>query len=73
MSRFIFYQKLNTEEALETMRNIIVWFKENPTRRVCNTDLFKIRRSHIAEDILKRTKKVPDKLTNHAAVGSVKR
>jgi hypothetical protein len=47
----IIYKKLTPEEAEENIRLTTLWFQAHPERRVCRTDLFKVRRSHIREDI----------------------
>ena len=53
--RFIVYKKLSKEEAEKLMSKARNWFESNPRRRVCRTDLFKIRRNYIREDILEHT------------------
>jgi hypothetical protein len=55
MVRLIVYSKLTPEDALKLIRDMIEWFEANPKRRVCNTDLFKVRRGFIAKDVLEHT------------------
>ncbi|MEK6879799.1 MAG: hypothetical protein AABY22_09345 [Nanoarchaeota archaeon] len=50
---FILFNKFNKKDAKKLLTDMEEWFKNNPKRRVCYTDLFKIRRNHIKEDILK--------------------
>jgi len=38
------------------MKQAEKWFRENPKRKICKTDLFEIRKGFIVEDILKYTK-----------------
>ena len=56
---FIVFKKLTPIQALENARDIEQWFIKNPTRRVCRTDLFTVRRHHVVEDILKHTEEWP--------------
>ena len=55
MSGFIISQKLTLKEAIESMPKMEQWFKENPNRKFCNTDTFRVRRGYTATDILKHT------------------
>lgn len=56
MAGFIIFSKLELHEALKNMTDIEAWFEAHPTRRVCQTDLFKVRRGHVVRDILKHVK-----------------
>ncbi len=47
------YRKLTQEEAQVNISQIEAWFKLNPKRRVCRTELWKVRRGHVNEDIMK--------------------
>lgn len=49
----ILMRKLTQEEAQENISQIEAWFKVNPKRRVCRSDLFKVRRGHVSEDVMK--------------------
>lgn len=55
MAGFIIFRKFSHEEARENIDAIEKWFTANPRRRICLTDLFKVRRGHVREDILKHT------------------
>ena len=55
----IVYKRLKHSEALRNMENIEKWFRNNPKKRVCKTDLFNVRRGYIVKDILKHTKPLP--------------
>lgn len=55
MSGFVVFKKLSLQKTIENMLGIEKWFSENPKRRVCNTDLFKVRRGFIVRDILKHS------------------
>ena len=61
MSGFIVFRKLTVYDAIDTMIGIEKFFRENPSRKVCRTDLFEIRRGHIVEDILKHTEPIEKK------------
>ena len=52
---FIIFEKLKIKQAIEIMINLEKWFNGNKTRKVCKTSLFKVRRNHILEDVLKHT------------------
>lgn len=58
MSGFIVFQKLTQKEAIETIRDIEKWFNANPKKKQCKTDLFVVRRGHIAEDVLKHSENI---------------
>ena len=47
----IIRQKLTREEAEKNIALIAQWFKDNPRRKVCRTDLWKVRRGFVREDI----------------------
>ena len=53
MARFIVTKKLTIKEALDSIVGIEKWFADNPTRKICQTDVFKVRRGFSATDILK--------------------
>lgn len=57
--RFIVFPKLSIENALDIIQKIEQWFKENPSRKVCNTENFKVRRGFVGTDILKHTAALP--------------
>jgi hypothetical protein len=60
MAGFIFFKKFTPEEAKDIIVDISQWFRDNPKRRMCQTDLgFKVRRGHITEDVMARTKSAP--------------
>ncbi len=48
---FVIRRKLTPEEAEETVKLLEQWFKDNPSRRVCRTDWFRVRKGHINEDV----------------------
>lgn len=51
----IVYKKMTITEAIENIQKIEKWFSENKTRKICRTDLFKVRRGFVGTDIFKRT------------------
>ena len=51
MAGFIVFKKLPLEEAIKNMIAIEQWFKNNPNKKTCTTDLFKVRRGFVATDI----------------------
>jgi len=53
--KFIVMKKFTYKKALKFMKDIEQWFNKHPKRKVCNTDVFKIRRKYIVKDILKHT------------------
>lgn len=55
MSEFIIFKKLSPQVALDTMKQIEQWFRDNPKKKNCKTDLFTIRRGYLVEDILKHS------------------
>jgi hypothetical protein len=55
MAGILVFKKLTAEEAIVAMGDIEKWFRNNPRRRVCNSDLFKIRRGYLVEDVLKHS------------------
>ena len=55
MAGLIIYKKFTLEEAEKYISQIEKWFKDNPKRKVCQTDLFKVYKGHVREEILKRT------------------
>ncbi len=55
MARFIISQKLSIHEALAAIPQIEKWFKDNPTRKFCQTDTFRVRRGLTGTDILEHT------------------
>ena len=55
MARFIISKKLTISEAIEAIKDIEKWFKSNPTRKICQTDIFKVRRGFVGTDILSGT------------------
>lgn len=48
----IVYRKLTKQEAEDNIAAIEQWFKDNPKRNICRTDLFKVRRNHVREDVM---------------------
>lgn len=52
---FIISKKLTLVETLDSMPKIEEWFKKNPSRKICQTDTFKVRRGFVATDLLKHT------------------
>lgn len=59
MAKFIVFKKMELHEAVQNMISVEEWFEAHPTRRVCQTDIFKIHRGHVVRDFLKRTKDMP--------------
>lgn len=55
MSTLVVFKKLSIKEALEYIPKIEQWFKDNPTRKICKTDLFQVRRGFVGTDILNHT------------------
>lgn len=53
MGSFIVFDPLNQKEATKTWKGLKQWFADNPRRKVCTTDLGKIRRTFMKEDFLK--------------------
>jgi hypothetical protein len=51
----IITRKLTKGEAEKNILLITEWFKQHPRRKVCRTDLWKVRKQHVREDILKHT------------------
>ena len=51
----VIFPKLTKKEAEKNIKDLEEWFRNNPRRKVCHTDLFKVRRSHIREDVLSHT------------------
>ena len=49
----VIVEKLTREEAEKNIALIEQWFKDNPRRKVCRTDLWKVRRGFVREDINK--------------------
>jgi hypothetical protein len=52
---YIVFKKLDIKETLKAMKGIEQFFLKYPKRKVCNTDLFEVRRGHLVEDILKHS------------------
>lgn len=52
MSGFVVFKRLSIDEALKTILQAEQWFRVNPTRKIARTDLFLIRRGHVAADVL---------------------
>ena len=55
MSRLVIMTRLNQEDASNVFQQVSDFFTENKRRAVCRTDLFPIRKKHIAEDILRHS------------------
>lgn len=55
MATFIISNKLTIDEALKAMVDLEAWFRKNPTRKVCQTDTFRVRRGYVVEDVLLHT------------------
>jgi len=53
---FIVFEKLDQEEATHCYEQAMSFLRKNPRRKVIITDLFKIRKGHVAEDILNHCK-----------------
>ena len=51
----IITRKLTIPEARKAILQLAEWFRQNPRRRICRTDDFKVRKGHIAQDVLKHT------------------
>lgn len=48
----VVYSRLEQKYAQKNYDEIKKWFKENPDRKECVTDIGTVRRDHIKEDIL---------------------
>lgn len=46
---------MTVKEAIENIPKIEEWFKLNPTRKICQTDIFKVRRGFTGTDIFNHT------------------
>lgn len=55
MTTFIVFPKLSIDHALDLIPKIEQWFKQNPSRKICKTEYFKVRRGFVATDILNHT------------------
>lgn len=55
MARFIISKKLTIKEAIDAIPQIEQWFKNNPKRKVCLTDIWKVRRGFVGTDVLAHT------------------
>lgn len=55
MARLIISAKLTIEEAVEAMRGIEKFFRDNPTRKKCRTNTFSVKRGHVVEEVMKHT------------------
>jgi hypothetical protein len=55
MSRFIISKKLTLQEALDFIPQIEKWFKDNPKRKFCQTETFRVRRGFTATDVFEHT------------------
>ena len=64
MALFVIQRKLTKDEAEENIKCIEDWFKANPKRKVCKTELGKIRKSHVREEIMEHTEKEIKNCTN---------
>lgn len=52
--KLVFMKKLTKQVAEQNIEGIEAWFKANPRKQVCRTDIFgKIRRGQVREEILK--------------------
>jgi hypothetical protein len=49
---FIVFKKLAQDNAQNTYDMFKEFFKNNPRRKKCNTNLFSVRRGHVKEDLL---------------------
>jgi hypothetical protein len=49
----IVFTPLSKRDGQKTYTALKKWFKNNPNRRICVTDLGKVRKSHIKDDLLK--------------------
>jgi hypothetical protein len=48
----LIYKKFTAEQAKDIVQKLNGWFRDNPKRKVCHTNLFKVRRGHVVEDVL---------------------
>jgi len=56
MGFFVVRRRLDDEVTRRLINDIRKFFKDNPRRRVCRTDLyFQVRRGHIVEDIIQHS------------------
>ena len=55
MARFIVSKKLTLCDAIKYIPQIEKWFKDNPKRKICQTEIFKVRRGFVGTDILNHT------------------
>lgn len=51
----ISFNKLDKKAAQNAYNGLKKWFKDNPKRKVCRTDLFVVRKASLKEDILKNS------------------
>jgi len=56
MASFLVFKKFTKTEAKILIEELEQWFKDHPKRKVCNTDLFKVKRNKIKETVYKHTK-----------------
>jgi len=56
MANFQVFKKFTKTEAKILIEELEQWFKDNPKRRVCNTDLFKVKKGKIKETVLRHTR-----------------
>ena len=51
----LLFKKLTRQQADCAIKEIEIWFKKNPNRRVCRTQVSSIRRGYVREDVMKYT------------------
>ena len=56
MANFLIFRKFTKAEAKILIEDLEQWFKDNPKKRVCHTDLFDVKKGKIKETVLRHTK-----------------
>ena len=73
MGSFVVFTLISGKEARRCINGITAWFKKNKTRDVCRTDIFKVRRGHVIDDILRYTEvKAADKIRKNLKKSKIK-
>lgn len=60
----VVFEKLPYRDAKEFCVQVEEWFVGNPKRKVCRTDLFKVRKGHVQEDVMKHAL-LPNQVDNN--------
>ena len=68
----IIFKKLSQKNAQKAIIGINKFFEDNPKRRICRTNLFfKVRRGHVAEDVLKHAEPINQFSANELAINRI--